>query len=386
MTYYCWKEDVLGFRMKDVIIVGGGLSGLFNAILLSRAGLDVTLIEKKQYPFHRVCGEYISNEVIPFLEKHNLFPYELEPAIINQFELTSIRGKKLSMELDLGGFGVSRFAWDQWLMHHMKEAGTDVCEGTSVNAISFQGNHFTCQLSTSEELEAHFVIGAYGKRSSLDKQQDRAFMQRKSPYVGVKYHVKTAMDEHTVALHNFRNGYCGINKVEGDRYNLCYLTHRDNVRAYGNIPKMEAAVLHENPHLKEIFHNSEFLFEKPEVINEITFEQKEPVHNHVLMCGDAAGMITPLCGNGMGMAIHAAHLLTNLIISHWGDKTNRRQSIEATYTDIWKATFERRLGIGRKIQAWFGHPIMSGFAVGAGRMLPPLTRALMKQTHGEPFS
>ena len=56
------------------------------------------------------------------------------------------------------------------------------------------------------------------------------------------------------------------------------------------------------------------LFEKPEVINEITFEKQDPVSNHILMCGDAAGMITPLCGNGMAMAIHSAKILSGLII------------------------------------------------------------------------
>ena len=372
--------------MRDVIIVGGGLSGLFNALLLSRAGLEVTLIEKKRYPFHRVCGEYISNEVIPFLEKHDLFPHELEPASIEQFQLTSIGGKKLQIELDLGGFGVSRYAWDEWLAGILKREGVDIREGVSVNALHFQKDHFQAELSTNETFRAHFVIGAFGKRSVLDKQQSRSFMQRKSPYVGVKYHIKTDFDEKTVALHNFRNGYCGINKVEKERYNLCYLTHRDNLRRYGNIPEMEAAVLQKNPYLKDIFCNSDFLMEKPEVINEITFEEKEPVHNHILMCGDSAGMITPLCGNGMGMAIHAANLLTNIILEHGSDTTLRRQSIEEKYARAWKSAFEKRLWVGRKIQKWFGHPYMSAFAVFSGKTIKPLTRALMKQTHGEPFS
>ncbi|MDW3196600.1 MAG: NAD(P)/FAD-dependent oxidoreductase [Cytophagales bacterium] len=372
--------------MKDVIIVGGGLSGLFNAILLSRAGLEVTLIEKKRYPFHRVCGEYISNEVIPFLEKHDLFPHELEPASMEQFQLTSIGGRKMQMALDLGGFGVSRYAWDEWLANLLKKEGVDIREGVSVNEIQFQEDHFHCELGTGEVMQAQFVIGAFGKRSTLDKQQDRAFMTRKSPYLGVKYHIKSDFDDKTVALHNFRNGYCGINKVEKDRYNLCYLTHRDNVRKHGNIPETERRVLQENPYLKDIFRNSEFLLEKPEVINEITFEQKEPVHNHVLMCGDSAGMITPLCGNGMGMAIHSANMLTKIILNHWSDTTQRRYLIEEEYTQSWKSAFEKRLWVGRKIQDWFGHPFMSAFAVLAGRTIKPISRALMKQTHGEPFS
>ena len=51
----------------DVIIIGGGLAGLCNAIHLSKFGKSVLLIEKKSYPKQKVCGEYISNEVLLYL-------------------------------------------------------------------------------------------------------------------------------------------------------------------------------------------------------------------------------------------------------------------------------------------------------------------------------
>ena len=54
--------------IADVIIIGGGLAGLTNAIHLSKLGKKVLLIEKNEYPKHKVCGEYISNEVLPYLE------------------------------------------------------------------------------------------------------------------------------------------------------------------------------------------------------------------------------------------------------------------------------------------------------------------------------
>ena len=54
-------------KIFDVIIVGGGLAGLTNAIHLSKVNQNVLLIEKNSYPKHKVCGEYISNEVIPYL-------------------------------------------------------------------------------------------------------------------------------------------------------------------------------------------------------------------------------------------------------------------------------------------------------------------------------
>ena len=56
-------------KVKDIIIIGGGLAGLTSAIQLARAGLSVLLLEKHSYPLHKVCGEYVSNEVRPFLEE-----------------------------------------------------------------------------------------------------------------------------------------------------------------------------------------------------------------------------------------------------------------------------------------------------------------------------
>ena len=119
-------------RLKKVVVVGGGLAGLVSAILLNRRGFAVTLIEKKAYPFHRVCGEYISNEVKPFLQKHNLFPNHVETSSISQFEFTSIKGRSLALPLDLGGFGVSRYLLDQHLAEIAKKEGVDLRENVQL--------------------------------------------------------------------------------------------------------------------------------------------------------------------------------------------------------------------------------------------------------------
>ena len=51
----------------DLAIAGGGLAGLALSIQIAKAGYRVVLFEKEQYPFHRVCGEYISLESWNFL-------------------------------------------------------------------------------------------------------------------------------------------------------------------------------------------------------------------------------------------------------------------------------------------------------------------------------
>src|ERR1700754_3075057 len=116
--------------MNDVIVVGGGLAGLFNAILLNRAGLQVTVIEKKTYPMHRVCGEYISNEVIPFLSKLDIDLEPLQVAWINRLEVTAVSGTKLSQKLDLGGFGLSRYTFDNLLYQKAVAEGVNVFTNT----------------------------------------------------------------------------------------------------------------------------------------------------------------------------------------------------------------------------------------------------------------
>ena len=371
--------------MKDVIVIGGGLAGLLNAILLKRAGLSVLLFEEKKYPFHRVCGEYISNEVAPYLRKHSLFPSEHNPSEITQLHLSAISGNSLRMPLDLGGFGISRYVYDAWLAEKTRSEGVEIIHERIIDSV-FNEDGFVVKSKSGNEYQSRLVLGAFGKRSILDKSLDRSFIAKRSPYIGVKYHLKTEeVGANDIELHNFHNGYCGISRVENEVYNLCYLSHRSNLKKYGSIPALEKEVLLQNPHLKRILGNSEILFDKPEVINEITFQKKEPVFDHILMSGDSAGMITPLCGNGMAMAIHSAKITSELIIAHLANGFDRSK-LEQEYVSMWNGLFAQRLWAGRKIQVLFGSSFVSGSAVSLGKNFRPIANYLMKQTHGTPFS
>lgn len=370
---------------KTIIIAGGGLAGLVAAIRLARKGFDCTLIEKKTYPFHRVCGEYISNETADFLKREDLYPQEFNPPQITQFQLSSVKGKSTIAALDPGGFGISRFTFDHYLFSLGQKAGVNFLLDTEVESIQRVTENFTVN-TAEKDFSAPIVIGAFGKRSKLDVQLARGFIKKRSPYVGVKYHAKTNHPDTIIALHNFRGGYCGISNVEGGETNICYLSHRDKLKQFGSIGALEKNVLFENPHLKKIFNEADFLFQKPEVINEISFETKEPVWNHILMTGDAAGMITPLCGNGMAMAIHSARILSDLIIEHANSKGFSHQKLEQAYASSWRKTFSKRLWIGRQIQNnLFGTEWGSTLGVNLALHSKPVTSLLIKLTHGKTF-
>jgi flavin-dependent dehydrogenase len=289
------------------------------------------------------------------------------------------------LPLDLGGFGISRYAFDHYLYSLASQRGVAFRLGTEVSSIQFSGNAFRVDLQT-EIVPADIVVGSFGKRSRLDKELNRVFTRHHSPYVGVKYHLRfPKLSRELISLHNFEGGYAGISAVEADLVNFCYLTHRDRVREHGNLKALEDAVLCRNPHLQKIFGEAEFLFDKPEVINEISFETKAPVENHILMTGDAAGMIAPLCGNGMAMAIHSAKLVAERIIRFCGDSSYPREVMERDYATSWRRQFAARLWAGRHIQRLFGNGRGSRLAVGLARRFKPLAYQLMKRTHGSPF-
>jgi len=369
--------------VETVIIVGGGLAGLICANCLAEKNISVTLIEKKAYPFHRVCGEYISNETLPFLKSNHLFPEELTLPKINRFQLTSVNGRDAHLPLDLGGFGISRYTFDHFLYQKALKRGVNFILNTEAANIQFADDQFQVK-ANSNIYSSKLVIGSFGKRSRMDISLDRNFIRKRSPYAGVKYHIRTDHPADLISLHNFKDGYCGLSQIEEGKYTLCYLTHRTNLKKFGSIKEMEEKVLYKNPFLKSVFQNSEFLFERPEVINEISFATKSPIENHVLMAGDAAGMITPLCGNGMAMAIHSAKILSELVVDFVNGKLTRSK-LETSYSTSWNSHFARRLWAGRQIQRLFGNEWSSNLAVNLMRKSKPVAEFIISQTHGAPF-
>lgn len=371
-----------------IAIIGGGLAGLALSIQASKAGYKTVLFEKEQYPFHRVCGEYISLESWDFLERLGLPLSQMKLPIIKTLQVTAPNGKLFETKLPLGGFGISRYTLDYELAKLAKVAGVTVLENTKVNDVHFNDKDFTIQ-SAIENLTSEIVACSFGKRSNLDVKWNRNFVQQKpnklNNYIGIKYHIKTHHPADVIALHNFEHGYCGISQIEDGKFCLCYLTTAKNLKQHGNsIEQMEREVLFKNPHLKQIFTHADFLYQAPVTISQISFDKKSQVQNHVLMLGDAAGMITPLCGNGMSMALHGSKIAFECIHAFLQNKISRAE-MEQRYQQAWQQQFAHRLRTGRLIQGFFGKTWVTNLFVQSFQSFPFLAAPLIKQTHGKPF-
>lgn len=368
----------------QVCIIGGGLAGLVSAIHLAQQKIDVVLFEKYTYPRHKVCGEYVSNEVLPYVESLGIDVFENNAKKISKLKLSHQNGKTIDQTLPLGGFGISRYALDKLLADKAIENNVRIIND-EVLRIKFEDDEFKIQAKT-DEVKTKFVISAHGKRSSLDKTLNRKFIEQKTPWIGIKAHYKTkSFDESWVELHNFQGGYCGLSMVENGHINLCYLVHQNEFKTFKSIEKFNEQGLTQNPFLKSFLSQAEPAFDKHLSISQISFQNKPTVKNHILYAGDAAGLIHPLCGNGMAMAIHSAKLVSEEIVKYYQKIHQNRLSVENAYEKRWQSNFKKRLFYGKVIQQILLKPSLSSQLINILSGSPSLLKQLIKQTHGKPL-
>ncbi len=365
----------------DCLIIGAGLAGLSLAIQLADQHVSVVVVEKKQFPFHKVCGEYISMESWDFIKSLGLDLDRLKPSIINQLTVTANNGYKLSTALPLGGFGISRYTLDNELKEIAEKKGVLILDKTSVTNVVYNTGYIITTTSPQHvKLFSTVVIGAYGKYTPKFISEKAS---SRNEYIAVKYHIKMPFAADTIELHNFKNGYCGVSMVDQDTLCLCYLSRKDNLLASNNsIKQMEQNILFKNPFLKEYFAQAQFLYKEPLVISKIYFGKKTFTNSlGVLPLGDAAGTIAPLCGNGMSMALLSSSILKGLVIRFLKgemDLTNMMKRYELE----WNNNFKGRIATGEVLQNLMGNNMLTFSTLIMLKCLPHVLRKVISLTHG----
>ena len=365
---------------QAIVIIGGGLAGLTAAIHFRKNNYSVIVIEKNEFPKHKVCGEYISNEVLPYLESLGLDIESLHPKHISKLSFSLVSGKTLNTTLPLGGFGISRYELDHYLYNHAIKIGCKIIQETVVD-IEYDNEKFWIATNLNQ-YQARVAIGAFGKRSNLDIKLKRIFIQKQSHWLGIKAHYELEFPEDQVGLHHFEGGYCGVSKIENNLVNICYLANYDTFKKYKSIEDYQINVVYRNPNLKAIFEKAAIQFEKPLTISQVSFEKKKSVENHILMIGDTAGLIHPLCGNGMAMAIHSAKLAVENSIEFLENRINR-STLENNYIIDWNKNFKSRLRVGRFLGKLLQREKTAQFTLKILLVFPFLLPFIIKKTHGK---
>ena len=306
----------------DIIVIGGGLAGCTAAYHLHQLGFRVLLVEQKTYPCDKLCGEVLSPEAMRSFAKMDVWRKieALEPATIDRVLIMTEAGNCYRGELPGPAIGLSRYHLDWMLWTHCESIGVEAIQGFKVQRIegrlaegfSLSGVYKDLSPGT---FHARSVIGAFGKRSNLDSALDRQFWNQHHGYVAFKAHFEGVDLGRWVELHSFQGGYCGLCHIEssvptrsaGTRINLCLIVKESVFRSVGSDRgRLFDDVLCTNPALQTRLNTMRRISPKFLSIGQISFSRKTCWEGDLLMIGDSAGMITPLCGDGMAMGMRSA--------------------------------------------------------------------------------
>lgn len=372
----------------DALVIGGGLAGCSTALQLIRNGHEVLLAEQSTYPRHKLCGEFLSPEAQSSFRRLGVLEavHDAGAATISQTRLTAPSGTATEHALPNTALGLSRYALDRFLFQQACTAGADGRPGTRVTDVDGSLDEGFAVTVGGETVEARLVLGAYGRRGLLDRTLERPFLEQKSPYVAFKAHYAgpSAADlRDTIELHSAPGGYCGLSPVEEDRVNVCWIGHTDALKDAGGTPAgMLDETLRQNPVLDDRLRGLTRASDQFEAVSQVPLMPKSRFAGDMCMIGDAAGMIAPLCGEGMAMALQTADLVSPLA-SDFLDGRRTASSFRTAYENAWTNAFGRRMRLGRWIHAAAFRPGAARLLVQSCHLLPPLAQWLIRTTRGQ---
>ncbi len=293
----------------EVLVIGGGVAGCAASIALGRKGRSVTLIEREPTPRHKVCGEFLSGEALGDLLALGIDVAALGAVPIHHVRLAASR-RAAEAPLPFPAASLTRKTLDTALIAEAIGAGARVEQGRSVQAlIRTTTGMWRAELDDGTVREAPTVFLATGKHDL------RGHGRPKDPqrWVAFKTYFRLAPKQaaelaHASELMLYPGGYCGIQPVEGDVANLCWVVQQRYFARAGNrwtsfLEKMQQ----DCPHLAMRLAGAEPLLDKPVAVTHIPYGHIQRTTENGLYCiGDQAAVIPSFTGDGISIALHTA--------------------------------------------------------------------------------
>lgn len=369
----------------DAIAIGAGLSGCSAAIQLAKLGYRVLLLEQSHYPMHKLCGEFLSVEVTEAFENLGILAqvHQIGAHPIHRAYLTTSGGASFRSKLPSKALGLSRYQLDLLLFQRAQAVNVTCIDNAKVTGVMGSLADGFKVSTTKGEFSGRLVLGAFGKRSSLDRSLNRSFIQKRSPWIAYKGHFTGVDIGDVIELHSFPNGYCGLSQIETGEINVCWIAH-ERVMKEPTHPELDIPLsLAQNPILADRFRNMQRVSPSLQGLSQISFAPKENFYNDICMIGDTAGMITPLCGDGMAMALRSAEIAVPFV-SQFLEHQISDLAFKQQYAIAWRREFQTRLQLGRMMHNCFVQPPLANIGVSLCEMLPALGNWIIGATRGKP--
>ncbi|SFJ47980.1 Dehydrogenase (flavoprotein) [Paenibacillus sp. UNC496MF] len=370
----------------DVAILGAGIAGSCMAVLLARRGWKVVLIDRRSFPRHKTCGEFLSPEAVGSLIALGMEPRlrTLRPSIFHRARLVTGSRASIIVQLPGAAWGINRYDLDEALHEEARLEGAEVATETAVSAIRLRSGGYELVTKRGAELTAirpRAVIGAWGGNGHVAEMPDaRRGRPAPCPYVGVKTHLSGIKADGELELYFFKGGYMGLSSAGDGIVNAAALLDK---RAFRSMPVsvngwLEAAGAL-NPRLARRLAEARPVTGTHAAVAPVRLFDAPLAWNGIPLIGDACVTIPPLCGDGMSMAIRSAQLCAIGADRYLRGETTLEEW-EASYVMAISRQFRGPLRWGRLLQRTAGNPSFAMLAAAVASRLPGVVNRLVKAT------
>ncbi|MBT8401163.1 MAG: FAD-dependent monooxygenase [Rhodothermia bacterium] len=367
----------------DAIIIGAGPGGSSAALALARAGLKVAIFDGDSFPRNKLCGEFLSGEGVAALASFGLEDRLASAGAlpIRRVVVSGPSGCRYEGPAPDGAVSLTRYRLDALLIDEVRASGADVFLGEAILGVEGGIDRQFSAMSASGTVSARSVICAAGRSSRIvDQLRGGRSKPEGDRLVAFKTYYKGDLPDSRVELHAFRGGYCGLQRVEDHRINACWVTRASTLRESGGKPAhMIEHTFSQNAHLRGRLKNMTACSDNVLAVSNLDFQPKTPVAADTLMVGDSAGMIAPMCGDGMSMAIRSGLLAGRLVEAFVGGQITGGALLDRYETE-WKRTFLRRLWLGALLHRGMERTVACETGVRICRAFPAVGRWLTANT------
>lgn len=308
--------------MFDVAVVGAGPAGSAAATILVNNGFKVAILEKEKLPREKICGGAVSVQCTKMLKKLGV---DINKVSLQNYDGFCVSYGAITAKCDIGtkmGWGVYRKDFDYLLLKNAVDSGVKVY---SRKVRGFRDNGSFVEIFTNQgTIKAKLLLGADGVRSTIRKNLGINYDKTKLGFC-LEAEIKTSpakIDQFNNMLKldfsYFKKGYAwAFPKKSGGTVNVGIGGYLEAVQ--NNEPKIKDLLIE---YIKDLDISNDF-----DNINIkgalLPFGGSVDIFGkgNVILLGDAAGLVSPLSGEGIAYALESGIIAADCSIKFFKEKS-----------------------------------------------------------------
>jgi geranylgeranyl reductase family protein len=361
---------------SDVCVLGAGPSGTTATLFLAKYGIECLLVDKAKFPRDKICGDGISGWVLTILKEFDpqvLQKFSKQPFLLPSYGIRIVAPnfKKLDIPFFSSdpqdpyppGYTGRRIDLDNFLFEEVKSRReVTILEDTEITGYRRVENGFILFSGNGDVAQAKIIIFANGANSIFAKDPGHIEKSKKNTMTGIKVYydgVTGFHEQNYVELHFLKEilpGYFWIFPLKGGLANVGIGLTQDMISTKKiNLKETMLHAIQSVPGLKERFKNAKQVT-KIQAHSLPMWDRRRTISgDHFMLAGDAASLIDPVTGEGIGHAV-----ISGMYAANQAKRSLEAENFSAGFMAQYEADLYARIGkelsISGKIPKFIRYP------------------------------